>query len=83
MEQFLFNLSDGAPNLSEERVDLPDVAAARGEAARILSDALKLHSEEFWRDGRWVLTVSDARGLVLFSIYVDAIASAAVGPLGH
>ncbi len=83
MERFLFSLSDGVPHPDEESVDLPDVAAARGEAARVLSDALKLRSEEFWRDGRWVLTVSDERGLVLFSIYVDAIASAATGPPGR
>ena len=83
MEQFVFTLSDGVPALDEDRFELADVTAARNEAARVLSEALKTHAREFWRDGRLVLTVSDERGLVLFSIYVDAIASAATGQPGH
>ncbi len=80
MERFLFTLSNGDPHLDDEGIDLPDLTAARREAARFLSDALKYRSDEFWRDGRWTLTVTDARGLVLFSIYVDSVLAAATSP---
>ncbi len=81
MERFLFNLTDGSPVADDEGLELADVAAARKEAVRFLADALRHKGDEFWRDGRWTLTVSDARGLVMFSIFVDAVASAAVGPV--
>lgn len=83
MERFLFSLADGDPHIDDEGLALPDVRAARLEAARFLGDALHARAEEFWRDGRWVLTVTDAQGLVLFSIYVDAVAAAAMSTSEH
>ena len=60
-------------------VDLPNFAAARAEAVRMMGEDLRDYPELFLIDEEWQIAVSDERGLVLFTVYGSAIRSSA-GP---
>ena len=59
--------------------DLPNIAAARVEAARMMGEDMRDYPEAFWDDEEWQIAVSDERGLVLFTVYGSAMRSSA-GP---
>lgn len=49
----------------------------RIEMARFVGETLKDHAEQFWRDQAWQIDVTDANGLILYVIHVDAAETAA------
>jgi hypothetical protein len=73
--RYITNLS--TPSTSIESVDLPDTDSARNNAVVITGDMLAKIDGEFWEDSEWQLDVTDERGLILCSIVVLGIASAA------
>jgi hypothetical protein len=77
--RFYFHTEDGRPLRDREGVELPDLAAARREAARALGEMLKERADEFWSDGLLRMAVSDADGLTLFLVEVTATTAPAVG----
>lgn len=51
MARYFFDFEAEAPD--EVGVDLPSFAAAREEAARLISDMAKDHPERLFADGAW------------------------------
>lgn len=51
-------------------MDLPSVAEAKREAARYVGRIVRDEAAEFWKSGDLRLTVSDDKGLLLFTIDV-------------
>jgi hypothetical protein len=50
-------------------VDLPDLASVRREAVRTACSLIEEASETFWANGgEWEMTVTDERGLTMFSL---------------
>jgi hypothetical protein len=47
---------------------LPDLLAARVEAARYGGELLQAHARTFWNDGEWSIEVTDGTGLTLFTL---------------
>lgn len=50
---------------------------ARVEAARRIGELLKQHAGKLWADEEWQMDVTDDVGLILFSIHVSAMNTAA------
>jgi hypothetical protein len=68
MPRFLFNVTDDGV-LSPQCLDLPDLKAARCEAVKAACTTLMQCSEGFWENGGdWQMTVTDERGLTLFTL---------------
>ena len=72
MPRYHFHLSDGVADADVEGHDLPDLDSARRDAARLVGQLLLDKPAEFWAEGHWVLTVTDAHELALFTIRVAA-----------
>jgi hypothetical protein len=71
MARFYFNVDDGKePAVDDLGVELPDLAAARKEAAMFAGEMLKDGPDEFWNVQGWRMAVTDAAGLTLFTIEV-------------
>jgi len=78
--RFYFHTDDGQALRDEDGAELPSVGDARREAARVLGEMLKEQPDAFWADGGLTLTVTDARGLALFTLDVSATVAPAAGP---
>ena len=72
MARYHFHLSNGVADPDVEGHDLPDLASAQHSAAKLVGQLLLDKPALFWRDGHWLLTVSDERDLTLFTIRVTA-----------
>ena len=68
MPIYHFNVHDGVDCLDQMGSDLPDLAAARTEAVRRITDILNQDAADFWGGTPWSMKVSDAKGLTLFTI---------------
>ena len=68
MPIYHFNVQDGVECLDRVGSDLPDLAAARTEAVRRITDILNRGAPDFWSGTPWNMNVSDAKGLTLFTI---------------
>jgi hypothetical protein len=80
MPIFRVVVNPSTPANSVESVDLPDADAARDNAVVITGGMLAKIDGKFWEDSEWQLDVTDERGLILCSIVVLGIASAAGQP---
>lgn len=70
LPRFHFNSSNGAPHCDEIGTDLPNVAAARRQAAKYLGELLVETS--FCSDcNDMQLDVTNHEGLILFSLFVS------------
>jgi hypothetical protein len=81
MSLYHFDISDQFPPEASEGVELATVDLARRHALRCAGRVLADQSPDFWGSQEWVLTVSDARHLTLFTITVfptNAAASPAI-----
>jgi hypothetical protein len=73
---FYFNLDNGAINLDQVGIDLPDLAAARAEAVSTLADRLcdsnvsSLLRGKPWR--LWVTNQPGGKGITLFDVQITA-----------
>lgn len=77
MPRFFFHLHDGTEHPDTEGSYLPSLEAARGHAAVYLGKLLRDGGNEIWNGEDWRLNVADETGLVLLTIYIFAIESAA------
>jgi hypothetical protein len=77
--RYFFNVSDGEARSFPQCIDLPSVQDARREATKMACAAISENSDTFWRTREWQLTVTDERGLNLFSLLILA----ADAPAGH
>jgi hypothetical protein len=60
-----------------ETADLQGPQEARVEAARRIGSLLHDHAHQLWVDEDWRMDVTDETGLILFTIQVSAMDSAA------
>jgi hypothetical protein len=56
-----------------EGAELPDLSAARVEAARRIGTLLTEHAGQIWVDQDWQMDVTDEAGLILYMINVSAM----------
>jgi hypothetical protein len=75
MPIYHFNVRDGVDYPDRVGSDLPDLAAARAEAVRRISDILNQGAADFWSGAPWNINVSDSKGLTLFTIMCLATTS--------
>jgi hypothetical protein len=70
--RFHFNIDDGTASTDLEGTELPTIEAARRAAVRTACDVLRDQPESFWIGGEWRMDVTDAQGLILFSLHFTA-----------
>jgi hypothetical protein len=68
MPQYFFHVRDGRTPPDARGTELPDLLAARVEAARYGGELLQDHAKTFWNDGEWTIEVTDGTGLTLFTL---------------
>lgn len=72
LARYFFNISDGETRSFPQCIDLSSVQDARREAEKMACAAISENSDIFWRTREWQLTVTDERGLNLFSLLILA-----------
>jgi hypothetical protein len=83
MPIYHFNVEDGQKYPDLPGMDCPDLDAARIEAIRRTSDLLRDNGASFWGGHGWKITVTDARGLILFTLNFLAVSSPATEHYGE
>ncbi len=78
MPRFYFHIHDGEFIPDEDGTELPDVSAARIEAARYAGQLLANKPEQAWETEGWSVEVTDDHRLVLFKLIVLATAGPAL-----
>ena len=76
--RYYFQTEDGRCYPDRDGTELPDVAAACVESAKVLADFLKYKPRELWAHDCLSVQVSDDAGLVLFTLNVSVTMSAAM-----
>lgn len=79
MPRFHFTVGQDAPDLTGDGIDLPGLAEAKCEAVRYAGKLLCDRASEFWDTGDFVMTVTDDKGLTLFSLQFSAVEAPAIG----
>ena len=81
MPRYFFAINDDRSLQDGGGTELPNIAAAQKEAARRAGELLADNKGDLWDDDDegWRLDVSDAAGLVLFSLVFFAVVAPA-GP---
>lgn len=67
MARYFFHVTNGVDR-DTEGVDLPTLAQAKCEAVKAAGEILCEESSAFWDSKEWGMTVTDAKGLTLFSL---------------
>lgn len=75
MSIYYFEIADAQPAIACVGEKLPSLAAARCFALKYAALLLCEQGEEFWADTEWVMTVTDADRLTLFTILICATAA--------
>jgi hypothetical protein len=70
MPKFYFDIADADPSIPCEGANLPSLAAARCHALQYAGQILCDQKPPFWDADEWVLTVSDAQHLILFTLTI-------------
>lgn len=79
MPRFLFHII-GADQATPLCRDLPDFEAAQREALKTTCQLVAEDSDAFWSAGEWQMVVTDASGLVLFTLQMHStVAPVAMG----
>lgn len=78
MERYFFHIDFGEQSHDEEGTLLPHLGAARDAAVQLLGRLLIDDGDSFWDKPEATVIVTDAEGLVLWSIKTVGFASAAV-----
>ena len=73
--RYFFNIQKDDHEPDRVGADLPDLAAAQVEAARMMGEDMRDYPALFLNDEEWQIAVSDERGLVLFTVYGSALGS--------
>jgi len=82
MPTFRYVINGSTPSESVLSVDLPNINDAKEYAVAFAGAMLTKIDGAFWEDSEWRLDLADEGGLILCSIVVLGIASAA-GQLPH
>jgi hypothetical protein len=78
MARYHFHTEDGRHHPDQDGLELADVAVARVEAVKAIGQLINEKPDEFWRDGLFRMTVTNAEGLTLFILDISSIVSPAV-----
>ncbi len=76
--KYFFNTENGQSHLDTDGTELPNDAEACVEAARVLSDLLRDKPREFCEQDDFAIKVTDATGLVLFTMNLSRTLSPAM-----
>ena len=79
MPRYFFHVEDGAIHADEEGMELSGLDAARDHAVCYFAELLRDTPRTFWGRGEWMMRVTDAAGLVFFTLHFVAINAAAGG----
>ncbi|WP_404710356.1 DUF6894 family protein [Sphingomonas sp. MMS24-J13] len=82
MPIYHFNVADGKDYPDLEGSDYPDLDSARTEAVKRSGELLRDNAQSFWGGHGWKLTVTDAGGMVLFTLHFMAVSSPATERYG-
>jgi len=74
---YYFNVRDGFGRSDFSGHHLLDLATAKREAVKLSGGLIAELGDEFWHGDEWTLEVTDADGLVLFSLVFLACVSPA------
>lgn len=77
MTIYYFEIADAKPAIPCVGENLPTLAAARCFALRYAAQLLCEQGEVFWGGEEWVMTVTDANRLTMFTIMICATAAPA------
>ncbi|WP_028056612.1 DUF6894 family protein [Sphingomonas phyllosphaerae] len=77
MSRYFFHVHDGEDDLDLIGTELPDIAAARSEAARFASGLLRDSATGFGDCSDWRMRITDSADLTLFELIFFAVGGAA------
>lgn len=77
MAKYHFNLEDGQSYPDTEGSDWDNLDSVRTEAVRRSGQLLQEQAQTFWGGHGWKLTVTDATGMVMFTLHFHAVSSPA------
>lgn len=77
MPVFYFEIADAKPNIPCIGENLPSLAAARCFALKYAALLLCDQEDVLWEGEEWVMTVTDANRLTMFTIMICATAAPA------
>lgn len=72
VSRYFFNVSGGEATPFPQCLDLRNIREVRREASRMACKAISDNPDAIWKTGEWQLTVTDDRGLNLFSLLILA-----------
>ena len=78
MARFRIIIKNGEAAAKTDEINCVSIEEARNHAVLTTGDCLKTIDGSFWEDGHWQLDIADDRGLLLSSIMVHGVTSAAL-----
>jgi hypothetical protein len=78
--RYFFHLEHTKTLTDREGSEHPDLNAAKRHAVKVVADTLSSEPQTFWDSDVFRVTVSEADGLVLFTVEVVASLSPALDP---
>jgi hypothetical protein len=72
MARYVFNIVNGESPPESISLDLPDFDAVRREALRAACLSITDNADRFWQLSEWQMIVTDANGLMLFNLHMNA-----------
>jgi len=79
MPRYFFHVEDGFGHTDAEGLELRGIEAAREHAVSYFAELLRDAPRTFWKDEDWVMRVTDATGLIFFTLHFAATSAAAGG----
>ena len=83
MPRFFFHVQDGTSSRDHEGTEYASIEDARVESVRRAGALLSDAATTFWNGDQWRLEVTDAVGLILFTLDFVGTQSPAVRDLDH
>jgi hypothetical protein len=80
MSLYFFHVADGRDYPDLRGSDLVNLDAARAEALRYTSQLLSNAVNQFWDGAEWTMTVTDAAGMIFFTLNFFAVNAPVSGP---
>lgn len=78
MATFRIIVRNGEAPAQTREIECDSIEEARNHAVLATGECLKIIDGSFWEDGHWQLDIADDRGLLLSSILVHGVTSAAL-----
>jgi hypothetical protein len=78
MQRYFFHSQNETRYTDDEGMELDGPVEARRMAIRTCGQMMQDAPEGFWSSRPWSVTVTDDKGLVLWEIFMDGVASAAM-----